>query len=92
MLILTQRKITVNTKSNYFCRLANTTYMPYFNYHAKAKLLIKQGKLVHYEIKDRYNNISPALVLYFDDMRHPIMPIRKERFSEYLELIESIKK
>ena len=66
--------------------------MHYFNYHAKAKLLIKQGKLIHYEIKDKYKNISPELVLYFDDARHPIMPIREQHFGEYLELIESTKK
>ncbi len=82
----------VNIISNYFRNKANNIYMPYFNYHAKAKLLIKQGKLIHYEIKDKYKNIAPALVLYFDDIRHPIMPIREQYFGEYLALISSTKK
>jgi hypothetical protein len=61
--------------------------MTYFNYHATAKRLIKQGKLISYRFVKRHNNISPALVLYFNDFRHPIMPIREERWGEYMELI-----
>jgi hypothetical protein len=61
--------------------------MAYFNYHATAKRLIKQGKLINYCFVNRHNNISPALVLYFNDFRHPIMPIREERWGEYMELI-----
>ncbi len=62
--------------------------MGYFNYHATAKKLIKDKKLISYHIVDRYKNISPALVLIFNDDTHPIMPIRKDRFEEYLTLIE----
>lgn len=61
----------------------------YYNYHAKAKNLIKQGKLIHYEIVEKHNNISPALVLYFSN--HPPMPIREEHFNEYLTLISQQK-
>ena len=39
--------------------------MSFFNYHAKAKMLIKQGMLIKYEICEDYNGIKPALVLYF---------------------------
>lgn len=61
--------------------------MPYFNYHAKAKSLIKKGKLTDYYFTERYKNISPALVLIFDDFSHPIMPIRQNRWDEYLPLL-----
>ena len=63
--------------------------MSYFNYHAKAKRLINDKKLIGYYFTQKYKNISPALLLFFDDIVHPIMPIRKERFYEYLPLLES---
>ena len=64
--------------------------MGYFNYNATAKKLISEGKLVkHYFLKD-YNNISPALILIFDDIKHPVMPIRQHRWDEYLSLIAKI--
>ncbi len=59
--------------------------MKYFNYHAKAKNLIKQGQLVDYKFFKSYNNISPALVLYFKD--HKPMPIREYRWEEYFHLL-----
>ena len=66
--------------------------MPYFNYHAKAKQLIRDGKLKGFFFADAHNKISPALVLVFNDSRHPLMPIRKERWEEYLQLIENLTK
>lgn len=62
--------------------------MPYYNYHATAKKLIKEGKLKAYCFTERYNNISPALVLVFDDLKHPIMPIRKHKWNDYIPLIK----
>lgn len=59
----------------------------YFNYHAKAKNLIKNGKLIDYKIVENYNNISPALLLIFDEL---IMPIRQHRWQEYFDLIEQM--
>ncbi|MEG0423152.1 MAG: thermostable hemolysin delta-VPH [Erysipelotrichaceae bacterium] len=59
--------------------------MTYFNYHGQAKYLIKTGHLTHYEFKDQWNQIKPALVLYFDN--HFPMPIREEKWSEYLKLL-----
>ncbi|MEG0093907.1 MAG: thermostable hemolysin delta-VPH [Erysipelotrichaceae bacterium] len=47
--------------------------------------MIKEGHLTHYEFKDQWNQIKPALVLYFDN--HFPMPIREEKWSEYLKLI-----
>lgn len=59
--------------------------MGYFNYHAKAKKLISDGHLVKFEIVPKWNSISPALVLYFDNNKP--MPIREYRFDEYLKLL-----
>lgn len=61
--------------------------MPYYNYHATAKRLIAEGKLVGYYFTKKHNAISPALVLLFDDYRHPVMPIRAHRWEEYLPLL-----
>lgn len=57
--------------------------MSYYNYHAKAKQLIAEGHLIKTEIVERWNSISPALVLYFDN--HRSMPIRQYRWDEYLK-------
>ena len=62
--------------------------MAYFNYRAKAKKLIKEGHLTHYEILSKYNKISPAMVLYFKNNKP--MPIRKEKWSEYYELFKQL--
>lgn len=61
--------------------------MKYFNYHAKARIKIIEGKLIKYEIVENWNGISPALVLYFTDDRP--MPIRPHRWEEYFSLIET---
>ena len=64
--------------------------MGYFNYHATAKRLIKEGKLLRYYIADTHRGISPALILVFDDATHPIVPIRESRWEEYLPLLKDI--
>lgn len=61
--------------------------MAYFNYHATAQRLIRQGKLTGYYYTSRHNQIRPALVLLFDDIKHPIMPIREERWADYAPLL-----
>ena len=48
--------------------------MAYFNYHAKAQGLIKTGHCMKAEIVEKYRDISPALILYFDN--HIQMPVR----------------
>lgn len=58
----------------------------YYNYHAKVKHLITEGHLINYEIVEKWNNISPALVLYFDN--HKPMPIREYRFEEYWNILD----
>jgi len=62
--------------------------MAYFNYHATAKRLIEEGKLTGYAVVEKYKSISPALLLFFDDARHPVMPIREHRWEEYRELLD----
>ena len=60
----------------------------YFNYHAKIKRLILSGHLLYYNFFDKWNNISPALVLFFDCDKP--MPIRTYKWKEYLDLLTSI--
>ena len=61
--------------------------MSYFSYHATAKKLIHQGKLSHFYFTADHKGIRPALVLVFRDPVHPVMPIRKYRWEEYLPLL-----
>ena len=66
--------------------------MAYFNYHSTAKRLIAEGKLSAWYFTQRHNQISPALVLVFDDIAHPAMPIREYRWPEYLPLLPAEKR
>ncbi|MNP50580.1 hypothetical protein D3C76_1448530 [compost metagenome] len=59
--------------------------MGYFNYHAKIKNLILSKELTHWEIVESWNNIKPALVLYFKNNKP--MPIREYRWNEYSDLL-----
>ena len=61
--------------------------MSYFNYHAKAQNLIKTGHLLKYEFVEKWGNIAPALVLYFDNNRP--MPIREYKIDYYINLINN---
>lgn len=61
--------------------------MPYFSYHATARRLIAEKKLTGYYFIEKHGAISPALVLLFDDIRHPVMPIREYRWDEYFPLL-----
>ncbi len=65
--------------------------MPYFNYHATAKRMISEGHLTGFYFCDNYRGISPALVLLFDDPRHPVMPIREHRWAEYAPFLSDFK-
>ena len=60
----------------------------YFNYHAKIKNLILNGHLTKYKIVEKWNNISPALVLFFDNNKP--MPIRIHKWEEYFTLFASV--
>lgn len=63
--------------------------MAYFNYHAVAKKLIISGHCRYAKLVEKHNQISPALVLFFDN--HPPLPIRENRFEEYFELLNAQK-
>ena len=63
--------------------------MAYFNYHAKAKNLIKSGNCIAVSIFKEYHHIRPAMVLYFENSK-PI-PIRDYMWQEYLPLINQFK-
>lgn len=59
-----------------------------YPYHNKIKQRIKNKELVRYEYLDRYKNISPCLLLYFDTEPY-IKPIREYRFQEYEEILKN---
>lgn len=61
----------------------------YFNYHARAKSLLKNGHCFSASIFKDYHHISPALVLYFSN--HPPMPIREYMWDEYLKILSELK-
>jgi hypothetical protein len=61
--------------------------MGYFNYHGIVKKLILDGKLIGYKFVDRHNGISPALLLFFCDSMHPVMPIRREKWDLYQQYL-----
>ena len=62
--------------------------MAYFNYHAKAKNLIKTNHLIAVTIFEKYHHIYPAMVLYFD-VSKPI-PIREYMWEDYIPLINQV--
>ncbi len=55
----------------------------YYSYHNIAKQLINTNHLIGFKVVDKWNNISPALVLFFDN--HRPMPIRKDKWERYME-------
>lgn len=59
--------------------------MTYFNYHATAKKLIREGKLINSKIFT--SGGETVLLLYFDDVKHPVMTIKSYRIHEYVPLI-----
>lgn len=58
-----------------------------YPYHNKIKQRIKEKELVRYEYVEKYKNISPCLVLYFNT-EPKIRPIREHRFEEYEDLLK----
>lgn len=60
-----------------------------YPYHNKIKQRIKNKELTHYEYLEKYNGISPCLLLHFDTEPRT-RPIRGHRFDEYEELFISL--
>ena len=73
-------------KTIYFELFSQTNSVSYFNYHAVAQNLIKTGHCKEAKIVSKHNNISPALILIFDN--HKPMPIRFDKWFIYFELLE----
>ena len=57
-----------------------------YPYHNKIKQRIRNKELISYEYVERYKNIQPALLLYFNT-EPKIRPIRSHRFQEYQYLL-----
>ena len=59
-----------------------------YPYHNRIKQRIANGEFIRYEYVDKYNGISPCLLLYFST-EPKIRPIREHRFNEYEEMFKS---
>lgn len=59
-----------------------------YPYHNKIKQRIRNGELTAYEFVEKYNGISPCLLLYFNTEPF-VRPIREHRFEAYGELLKS---
>ena len=56
--------------------------------HNKIKQRIRNRELVKYEYVDKYKDISPCLLLYFNTDPN-LRPIRKHKFEEYQALLDN---
>ncbi len=64
----------------------------YFSYHNNIEKKIKEGKLIRYEYRDRYKNISPVLLLYFiDGSIYPIREYAWFKYNKYLKEVDNKK-
>ena len=59
----------------------------YYSYHAAVKKRISAGLLQGFMIVESYHGIRPAMLLLFEDPVRPVMPIRVERWADYLPLL-----
>ena len=60
-----------------------------YPYHNKIKSRIKNNELIKYEYVERYKEIAPCLLLYFNTEPY-IRPIREHRFKEYKALFKEL--
>lgn len=60
-----------------------------YPYHNKIKQRVKNKELVRYEYVEKYKQITPCLLLYFNTEPF-IRPIREHRFREYEEFFGGI--
>ena len=61
-----------------------------YPYHNKIKQRIKNNELIKFEFKEKYKQISPCLLLYFNTEPY-LRPIREHRFEEYKEVLKPSK-
>ena len=57
----------------------------YFNYHSKVKKILEQNIVIKIDILEKYNNISPCMLLYFKN--HPPIPIREHKWDYYIDYL-----
>ncbi len=57
-----------------------------YPYHNRIKQRISNNEMVKYEFVEKYKNISPCLLLYFNTEPY-VRPIREHRFEEYKKLL-----
>lgn len=60
-----------------------------YPYHNKIKQRIRNGELIKYELVEKYQNISPCLLLYFKTEPF-VKPIRENRFAEYESILKNL--
>ncbi|PJA07787.1 MAG: hypothetical protein COX70_05650 [Flavobacteriales bacterium CG_4_10_14_0_2_um_filter_32_8] len=60
-----------------------------YPYHNRIKQRIENRELERYEYVDKYKNISPCLLLYFNT-EPKIRPIRAHRFEQYEALFKTL--
>lgn len=57
-----------------------------YPYHNQIKKRIKNCELIGFEYVERYKNIAPCLLLYFDT-EPKVKPIRAHKFKEYEKIL-----
>lgn len=62
----------------------------HYPYHARIKQRISADELTGYEYVAEYNKIKPCLLLYFRTFPY-VRPVREHRFSEYEEILTSLR-
>lgn len=60
-----------------------------YPYHNKIKQRINNKELIKFEYVEKYKQIAPCLVLYFNTEPY-IRPIREHRFEEYEIIFEEL--
>ena len=60
-----------------------------YPYHNKIKSRIANKELIKFEYIDRYKDISPCLMLYFNSEPYT-RPIREHRFKEYESILKQL--
>ena len=60
-----------------------------YSYHNRIKQRINNDEFIRYEYVEKYKDISPCLLLYFNT-EPSVRPIREHRFLEYQEFLKKI--
>ena len=60
-----------------------------YPYHNKIKSRIANNELIKHEYVEKYKDISPCLMLYFNTEPYT-RPIREHRFKEYEVILKQL--